>query len=253
MNKAQLALLHEEINILWNKLKNKNLSLKEFNDLAAQIRNCYINTPNKDYKEYKDLKNRFFNEVEALRCVTMYLQEKGEAPKNINFCAHDQEYDGIFYWENHQVCLEITRAADDNSGQNEQHVREVLEKRGMAPYAQQIDAEGTKNKRTFGRNEPLARRIETFEFSGLLQTAFDHKNNEKYRDFWLIITLPLHWGQDLIFYKSCLEFWDAINQNCGVFKRIFVVSEEGIKTDSFDKGPIWDSAHNDLYKHYADL
>lgn len=262
MDNAQLAELQEEISTLWKELKNKNLSLKDFNDLAVQIRNCYINilgininTLDKDCKEYRDLKKRFFNEVEALRRVVLHLQEKGEAPKNINFCAHNQEYDGIFDWESHQICLEITRAADENYGQNEQLVRELLEKRGMAPYAQQIDAEGNKYNRVFRLNEPIARRIDISEFSEPLKKAFDHKNKEKYKiegkDSWLIITLPLHRMQDLNFYKSCLEFWDAINQNCDVFKRIFVVSEEGIRSDLFDRSPIWDSANNDLYKRYA--
>jgi len=244
------------------------MTLNNANKLAAQLLHCYIDANNLSEfekkqqsmgsKDYKARKNNFFYEIEPIRYTAIHLKECGEEPESIEFCAQNQllGYDGIFKYPDREVPLEVTRATGKDGGQDEQLVRELLKERGTAPspYVQRIDFQGTKNNRTFGPNIPEARMIHDSEFSFRLQQAFNNKNIEKYNDCWLIISVPDPWGQELIFYKSCLAFWDNIGQNAGFFKRIFVVSEEAIK-QGFDKSPVcvWDSKNNDRYLHYKNL
>lgn len=244
---------HDRINFIWDNIKSKNISLNEFNNLVTQLRSYYTSEEERQntiFKDYIDCRNSFFNEVEPIKSVAMHLKKKGEMPDRVMFCAHDQNlgYDGVFERLNAKNYLEVTRAAED-TGQNEQLRRELLASKGIAPYGQPIESHGTKHNRTFGPNIPRARRINISEFSTSLQKAFDNKNKDKYQGLWLIITLPEHWGQLDLFYKGCLEFWSNVQQSTGVFTRIFIVSEEYIKSGK--ESPVWDSSYCNDYIHYA--
>jgi hypothetical protein len=264
MNKKSIKMLIEKIKDCNKTIDSKILSLQEANDLSKELTKSYIESKRKEYreseefesKEFKDRKNSFFNEFETIRHVAMYLKERGEEPESIQFCAQNQSlgYDGIFKWSGREVHVEVTRAIGEDGGQNERVTQELLELRGIAPYGQPIEYEGKKHNRSFGENAPVARLIETSEFSISMQEAFNKKNNKKYKDCWLIISVPGHFWLPELLYKSCLDFWGNIGQNSGVFKRIFAVSEERIKSHSdSDENHVWDSEHYYSYLHYRDL
>ncbi|MBY0281462.1 MAG: hypothetical protein K2W94_04810 [Alphaproteobacteria bacterium] len=159
----------DSLNTVFKKLfndQNSLLTLTEASDLVGEAIKCYAlllkdkNPPKNDPKQkdlanFKEYKKKFRAEIIPLLHTATYLKSTDNEPEKILFCPKDKEYDGVFYWKDKEVRLELVRAlGGDSRGHNEGLVQELLDKVGIAPLGQSIKYSGNKSKRQFGRNAP---------------------------------------------------------------------------------------------------
>jgi hypothetical protein len=284
-SKKQNLILKENIIIL-NFLKdillkfddeNNPLSLEEAINLASRADICYSILTKTDLKfsaskGFNDDKDRFIYEIKPIISIATYLQSLGNAPARILFCSRTKEYDGVFRWDDgKEVRLELTRAiGGKNGGKNEGLVQELLDKEGTAPLGQTIHSSGTKKNRQFFCNEPrIATDLHKTNIPARLKLALKNKNDQKYKGYWLVITVPLYSFEDT-FYEACARFWRNTYKASIPFDRVLVIPEEFIKySDAFSikydeiqlnistrikkrnlEDSIWDSWNDDHKIHF---
>lgn len=246
-------MLIDSLNNVFKKLfndQNSLLTLDEASDLVSEATKFYAlllkdkNSPENGLKhtdrtKFKEYKKKFGPEILPLVHIATYLKSRHDEPEKILFCPKNQEYDGVFYWRDKEERLELVRAlGGDSGGHNEGLVQELLDEVGVAPLGQPINCSGNKNKRQFGKNDPHIRvdlhktdipdRLE-LALKYKIKKALESKNPQKYKKHWLIITVPLYWDEDT-FHEACAIFWERMRKTRSPFSRVFVITEESIKT-----------------------
>lgn len=163
----------------------------ETNELKAIVDKIY-NDRNHPIEPRDRFHNFFFYEV----CPALKIVETEFGPESsLLFHEHSWPFD-VSVWPDQdqpEIKMEMTAAID---GANEALRMELMCRRGHAPAIGKIDAQGTKQNREFGRNEPPASLAKQNDRENMIlvaeaiQRKVEKSNkNESYRGAWLGVTL----------------------------------------------------------------
>lgn len=100
-----------------------------------------------------------------------------------------------------------------------------------------------KNSYAFTKAPSAEFKANNINIPNRLKEAFFLKNDCKYKEYWLIISIPLY-CHDTEFYNGCNAFWESINRYSGVFNRVLIVCEDHIKQGIIKDNSVWDSSCN---------
>jgi len=216
--KSPREIIYDLLNQPFNNLDDIKYRIDQVNEQKSLC-------PRTDTSAHK----RFFYEIMPIYTLLERLFSD-QRLFEIRFTAAEEEcgYDAELHMDKDIIKIECVRAVD---GHNEGLQLEHMEKYGRAPASQDIIASGTKNNREMDEQQAVCVNAEVTnnKIENLIIDAFQHKQKDKYRGYWLIITfndwMNLSFKRQKLLDSTFSNMLESNNLNHNIFERIIIIGD----------------------------